>query len=76
VLRRTIDVLRPHVQAGTLVLGLEPSCTAVLRSDAAELYPDDPDVQRLRQQTVTLAELLTEHTPGWEPPRLRRRAVV
>ncbi|MDK3257255.1 FAD-binding and (Fe-S)-binding domain-containing protein [Blastococcus capsensis] len=76
VLRRTIDVLRPHVQAGTLVLGLEPSCTAVFRSDAAELYPDDPDVQRLRQQTVTLAELLTEHTPGWEPPRLRRRAVV
>ncbi|MDP5181673.1 FAD-linked oxidase C-terminal domain-containing protein [Blastococcus sp. BMG 814] len=76
VLRRTIDVLRPHVQAGTLVLGLEPSCTAVFRSDAAELYPDDPDVQRLRQQTVTLAELLTEHTPGWEPPQLRRRAVV
>ncbi|CCG03921.1 FAD-binding and (Fe-S)-binding domain-containing protein [Blastococcus saxobsidens] len=76
VLRRTIDVLRPHVQAGTLVLGLEPSCTAVFRSDAAELYPDDPDVQLLRDQTVTLAELLTEHTPGWEPPRLSRRAVV
>jgi FAD/FMN-containing dehydrogenase/Fe-S oxidoreductase len=76
VLRRTIDVLRPHLRADTLVLGLEPSCTAVFRSDAAELYPDDPDVQRLRDQTVTLAELLTEHTPGWEPPRLHRRAIV
>jgi Fe-S oxidoreductase len=50
------------------VLGLEPSCTAVFRSDAADLFPDDLDVRRLRDQTVTLAELLTEHTPGWEPP--------
>jgi Fe-S oxidoreductase len=71
-----VAVLRPHLQAGTLVLGLEPSCTAVFRSDAAELYPGDLDILRLREQTVTLAELLTTHTPGWEPPRLSRRAVV
>ncbi len=76
VLRRTVDVLAPHLRAGTLVLGLEPSCTAVFRADAAELFPDDLDVRRLRDQTVTLAELLTEHTPGWEPPRLERRALV
>jgi Fe-S oxidoreductase len=76
VLRRTLDVLRPHLRRGTLVLGLEPSCTAVFRGDAAELWPADPDVRRLREQTVTLAELLTEHTPGWEPPQLHRRAVV
>jgi FAD/FMN-containing dehydrogenase/Fe-S oxidoreductase len=67
-LRATIDALAPHVRAGGLVLGLEPSCTAVFRSDAADLFPDDLDVRRLRDQTVTLAELLTEHTPGWEPP--------
>ncbi|MGY1709449.1 FAD-binding and (Fe-S)-binding domain-containing protein [Geodermatophilus sp. SYSU D00758] len=76
VLRRTIDVLRPHLQAGTPVLGLEPSCTAVFREDVAELWPGDPDVRRLREQTVTLAELLTERTPGWEPPELHRRALV
>ncbi|SDY32611.1 FAD/FMN-containing dehydrogenase [Modestobacter sp. DSM 44400] len=76
VLQRTVDVLRPHLQAGTLVLGLEPSCTAVFRADAAELFPNDHDVQRLRDQTVTLAELLTEHTPGWSPPQLDRRALV
>jgi FAD/FMN-containing dehydrogenase/Fe-S oxidoreductase len=71
VLRRTVDQLAEHVRAGGLVLGLEPSCTAVFRSDAPELFPDDVDVARLRNQTVTLAELLREHTPGWSPPDMQ-----
>ena len=55
---------------GGFVVGLEPSCLAVFRSDAAELLGDDLDAQRLRAQSVTLAELLPDHTPGWTPPRL------
>lgn len=51
----------------------EPSCTAVFRADAPELLPDDPDVKRVAEQTVTLAELLTQHTPGWSPPKLGQR---
>ena len=66
--RHTIRELAPHVRQGGLVLGLEPSCTAVLRSDAVDLMPDDLDARRVRDHTVTLAELLTEHTDGWEPP--------
>jgi Fe-S oxidoreductase len=69
-LRRTVDALAGHVRQGGLVVGLEPSCTTVFRSDAAELFSGDQDVHRLRDHTVTLAELLTEHTPGWTPPRL------
>jgi Fe-S oxidoreductase len=34
-----------------------------------ELFPDDQDANRLKDHVVTLAELLTEHTDGWEPPR-------
>jgi Fe-S oxidoreductase len=70
MLQRTVAVVADHVRAGGLVLGLEPSCTAVFRSDAPELLPEDEDIRRLKEQTVTLAELLTQHTPGWEPPRL------
>jgi len=70
VLRRTAAAVAEHVRAGGLVVGLEPSCTTVFRNDAPELLPDDLDVERLRRQTHTLAELLTEHTPGWRPPRL------
>ncbi len=68
VLRRTVAELAEHVRDGGWVVGLEPSCTAVFRSDAPELFGDDKDVLRLRDRTVTLAELLGEHTPGWEPP--------
>ncbi|MFL6114073.1 MAG: FAD-binding oxidoreductase, partial [Catenulispora sp.] len=42
----------------------------VFRTDAPELLPDDPFVHQMASQTVTLAELLTKHTPGWEAPRL------
>jgi Fe-S oxidoreductase len=66
-LRRTVAALAPHVRDGGLVVGLEPSCTSVFRSDASELFPGAPDVDRLRDHTVTLSELLTEHTDGWEP---------
>ncbi|MGP3769989.1 FAD-binding and (Fe-S)-binding domain-containing protein [Streptomyces sp. SDT5-1] len=70
VVTRTVRHLAEHVRAGGLVVGLEPSCTAVFRADAPELFPGDLDVRRLRRQTVTLAELLTEHTPDYTPPRV------
>ena len=76
VLRRTVDALAPYLRRGVRVVGLEPSCTAVFRSDARELMPGDRDVQRLRQQTVTLAELLRDHTDGWQPPRLSGKAIA
>ena len=70
VLRRTVAQLAEHVQAGGYVVGLEPSCTTVFRSDAPDLLPDEIDVERLRDHTVTLAELLTKHTPDWTPPSM------
>ncbi|MER6982952.1 FAD-linked oxidase C-terminal domain-containing protein, partial [Streptomyces carpinensis] len=71
VLRRTLDVLRPYLDAGTPIIGLEPSCTAVFRADATELMPADQDVQRLAGQVRTFAEQLVHHAPdGWQPPRL------
>jgi FAD/FMN-containing dehydrogenase/Fe-S oxidoreductase len=76
VLRRTVGDLAPALRNGTLVVGLEPSCTAVFRSDAPELLPGDQDVARLARQTVTLAELLREHTPGWVPPRMTGRVIA
>jgi FAD/FMN-containing dehydrogenase/Fe-S oxidoreductase len=74
VLRRTLRALERHVVAGGLVVGLEPSCAAVLRSDAPELLESDRTVHRVAEQTVTLAELLTRHTPDWEPPQLGDQA--
>lgn len=68
-LRQTLDALAPALQAGWPVVGLEPSCTAVLRDELTALLPDDPRAVLAATSTRTLAELLTA-TPGWTPPDL------
>ncbi len=50
--------LAPVVAQGIPIVGLEPSCTAVWRSDAPELLPDDPNVAALNGTVLTLAEFL------------------
>jgi Fe-S oxidoreductase len=73
VLRHTAKLLRPWTSAGVPVVGLEPSCTAFLRSDALELAGDDPDVARLASAVRTFAE----HTgPLLDPLPDRGEAVV
>jgi FAD/FMN-containing dehydrogenase/Fe-S oxidoreductase len=67
VLRRTVEVLAPYVRSGLPVVGLEPSCTAVFRSDLGELFGRDQDADRLARQTTTLAELLLARAPDFRP---------
>ncbi|MEU9889682.1 FAD-binding and (Fe-S)-binding domain-containing protein [Sphaerisporangium sp. NPDC051011] len=67
-LEHALDVLYPYVREGLPVVGLDPSCAAVLRSDIRELLKD-PRARELSAAVKTLAELLTE-TPGWKPPDL------
>ncbi len=74
-LRRSLDALAPALDAGTPVVGLEPSCTAVLRADAAELLPDDPRAGQVRSAIKTLAELLTA-TERWSAPDLSGLSAV
>jgi Fe-S oxidoreductase len=68
-LRATLDALEPALHDDLPIVGLEPSCTAVLRSDISELLPDDPRTAKVVESTLTLAELLSA-TPEWSPPSL------
>jgi Fe-S oxidoreductase len=52
---------------------MEPSCTAVLRSDAAELLGRTV-AEPVADNTRTLAELLTER--GWDLPSLDGKTIV
>ena len=45
-LTRLLDILGPYAAQGIPIVGLEPSCTAVLRSDLVDLLPDDPRSDR------------------------------
>ena len=74
ILGRTVRELATAVADGALVVGVEPSCTAVLRGDAAELLPGD-QARTVARATRTLAELLTQ-TPTWAPPDLSGLSIV
>lgn len=58
-LSKLMAVFAPVVDAGVPIVGVEPSCTAVLRSDLVELFPDDSRARRIAASTFTLSEVLT-----------------
>lgn len=74
IVRRTVDILHPYVEAGVPIVGLEPSCLAALRVDGPELIAD-PRAGEVAAGVFTLAELLVR-TDGYEPPDLSGRSVV
>ena len=74
-LRQILDVLRDDIQAGTPIVGLEPSCVAVFR-DELNLFPEDQDAQRLSRQTFLLSELLAQDREKLALPKLHRQAIV
>ena len=71
---RAVSQLHPYVADGVPVVGLEPSCLSVLRSDAVELL-DDPRAAEVAGGVMTLAELLAR-TEGWHAPNLTGTEVV
>ena len=75
-LQRIINEIRPQIQAGIPVIGVEPSCLAVFRDELPKLLADDPDAKQLAKQSFHLSEFLDLHRDAWQPPRLERRALV
>jgi len=70
-----LTILGPFAVNGIPIIGVEPSCTATLRSDLTELLPEDPRAHAVANGTFTLAEVLAGRAPvqptkDWEPPRL------
>ena len=53
-----LGVLAPFAASGIPIVGVEPSCTAVLRDDLMDLLPDDPRSALVSGATHTLAEVL------------------
>ena len=72
--RRTYRILGEHVEQGTPIVGLEPSCVAAFRDELPGMFPGDEAAQRLSRQTLTLSELLVRR--DYQPPRIAARALV
>ena len=67
-----LGVLAPFAASGIPIVGVEPSCTAVLRDDLLDLMPEDPRSALVSSATRTLAEVLSalpasaRHLPSLE----------
>jgi FAD/FMN-containing dehydrogenase/Fe-S oxidoreductase len=82
-LTRLLDILGPYAEQGIPIVGLEPSCTAVLRSDLLDLLPTDPRTPAVAGAVKTLAEILTARAAagsggpdGWTPPDLTGTEII
>jgi FAD/FMN-containing dehydrogenase/Fe-S oxidoreductase len=73
-LERVLAELRDEIRAGTPIVGIEPSCIAVLKDEVAKMLPKEEDAKRLSKQSFHLAEFLCRE--GYEPPDLHGRAIV
>ena len=76
MLEQIMNTLREEIQAGTPIVGLEPSCTATFRDELHALFPMNEDAKRLKEQVYTLAEYLQKFAPDHRFPPLRRKAIV
>ena len=74
LLRETIDVLRPALDEGLPIVGLEPSCVSVFRDELLNLYPNDRYAQKLASSALTLSEFLLREDVAL--PSLERKAIV
>ena len=79
-LRQLLENLAPLAAAGIPIVGVEPSCSAVLRDDLPELLPQDRRAHLVAKNVYTLAELLSAPAPvgptNWKVPDLRGLKVV
>jgi Fe-S oxidoreductase len=73
---RILQTLRPQIEAGIPLVGLEPSCLAVFRDELHGLFPRDEDARRLYRQSYLLSEFLEQQAKNYQPARLQRKAVV
>lgn len=75
-LENLLTRLAPLAANGIPIVGIEPSCTAVLRDDLLELLPTDPRALMVREATFTLAEFINNNCPDLRLPDLTGVSVV
>jgi Fe-S oxidoreductase len=76
LLQSAMRQLRPQLRAGIPIVFLEPSCASVFRDELMNLFPQDEDAKRLKQQTYLLNEFLVKRAKDFAPALLKRKALL
>ena len=74
-LEQTLLALRDDIEAGTPVIGIEPSCVSVFRDEMTNLLGKNLEAQKLKSQTYLFSEFLINQA-DYRPPQLKRKAIV
>jgi len=74
LLRETMDTLRPELEEGIPIVGLEPSCVSVFRDELPNLFPGDETAKLLSKAVKTLPEFLMQENVAL--PKLHGKALV
>jgi FAD/FMN-containing dehydrogenase/Fe-S oxidoreductase len=74
-LEQTLLALRGDIEAGTSIVGIEPSCISVFRDEMTNLLSNNAEAQKFKSQTYLLSEFLI-HKADYRPPQLKRKAIV
>jgi Fe-S oxidoreductase len=56
--QETLDALRPEIEAGTPVVGLEPACVAAFMDELPGLFPGDELARKLSRGTRHIADFV------------------
>lgn len=75
-LRRNLSALDPYTSANTPMVVLEPSCCSLFRDELGNLFPESIEARQVAENTFTLSEFLAKKVPGYQPPKVKRVAIV
>lgn len=68
--------IKPALVESVPIVVLEPSCAATFRDEITNLFPNNQDARKLKENTFLLSEFLRKKAPQYELPRLHREAIV
>ncbi len=75
-LRKALRELAPEIEAGTPIVGLEPSCVSVFRDELASILPKDAGARQLSSQVLLFGELLDRRAEEFPLPKVGLEALV
>lgn len=75
-LKRILDDLSEYIQEDVPFVGFEASCVAVFRNELGNMYPNDNNAKRLKQNFKTLPEFIMEHEDKFNFKKLNKTAMM
>ncbi|MBK8323242.1 MAG: FAD-binding protein [Betaproteobacteria bacterium] len=64
-----LEALSPHIERGTPVVGLEPSCLFTLKDEFLGFFPGDARAKALSELVVPFESFAAQHLPTMDPKR-------